>query len=167
MPTLAQAEQKAIEIMNSLMSQVSRIEIAGSVLRGKPNPKDLEIVCIPRMQQDLFGNNVPLPVEVNHLGNVIKNGQRYKQIELPEGYNLDLFIVTPPAQWGYIFALRTGPDTFSKKVVTKKCYGGLLPSYAKCRDGAVWSEGELIEMPEERDLFKFLGIDWIPPKDRQ
>ena len=40
--------------------------------------------------------------------------------ELP----LDLFAVTPPAQWGVIFTVRTGPGAFSTRLVTARRYGG-------------------------------------------
>jgi len=98
---------------------------------------------------------------------LLKNGPRYKQIALPEGINLDLFLVLPPAQFGVIMAIRTGPAEFSKWLVTARKDGGALPSNCQVRDGAVWRDGASVPMPEETDLFNFLGLAWSEPGQRQ
>lgn len=118
------------------------------------------------MQADLFGWPIPVSLDLSYLGEVIKNGQRYKQVELTEGYNLDLFLVHPPAQWGVIMTIRTGPAEFSRKMVTQRNKGGLLPSFAKVIDGGVYVDGKLIEMNEEADFFNFCDLKWIDPQNR-
>ena len=104
------------------------------------------------------------------LGILTKNGNKYKQVELKDGINLDLFIVTPPAQWGVQFMIRTGSAEFSHRFVTIKHQGGLLPSYLRVKDGAIWHIGKgvsrMIETPEEADVFKVLGINYIEPEKR-
>lgn len=99
----------------------------------------------------------------------VKSGPRYKQIALPEGIKLDLFMVLPPAQWGVIFAIRTGPAEFSRWIVTSRPTGALPAGY-RVKDGGVrrnsWEEGFIISMPEEIDFLDFLGLGWIEPGDR-
>jgi DNA polymerase/3'-5' exonuclease PolX len=85
---------------------------------------------------------------------------------LTEGINLDLFIVTRPAQWGVILAIRTGPADFSKWIVTPRKYGGALPSNCHVEGGRVLRQQIPLEMPEERDFLDFLGLGWVEPKDR-
>ena len=82
--------------------------------------------------------------------------------ELP----LDLFAVTPPAQWGVILAIRTGPGAFSTRLVTQRRYGGGMPEGYRVRDGALWDGERLVETPEEADLFAALGLPWLPPERR-
>ena len=87
-----------------------------------------------------------------------------------------MFLVLPPAQWGVIFAIRTGPAKFSQWLVTPRRHGGALPSYCRVRDGGVYKAGAkvqgpgardgLILMPEEKDFFDLLGLDWIEPEAR-
>lgn len=157
---------------NFLLPYCARIEIAGSVRRDRPKVKDLEIVVIPKMIQsaDLFDAGKEYSALENapftNIGKAIKNGSRYKQIDLG-GFMLDLFIVMPPAQWGVIFAIRTGPADFSHWLVTSERRGGAMPYFAKCENGGVYSSGSLIEMPEEKDLFDFLKIDSLPPSQRK
>jgi DNA polymerase/3'-5' exonuclease PolX len=88
-------------------------------------------------------------------------------LALPEGINLDLFIVTPPAQWGVIFTIRTGPADFSHWLVTQRRKGGCMPSYATQRDGCVYVNGKPLAMAEEMDYLNFLGLGWIEPQDRK
>lgn len=99
---------------------------------------------------------------------LLKNGPRYKQVALPEGINLDLFLVLQPAQqWGVLFAIRTGPAEFSHWLVTPRKDGGALPSNCRVKDGAVWEGSAIVPMPEESDFFDFLGLGWIEPGQRQ
>ena len=173
---LSEAEKIANQVVQRLSPVCDRISVSGSIRRKKKEVGDIEIVCIPKITwgADLFGE---LTQPLNHLQKelsklkcggwtFIKNGPKYKQIQLHRGY-LDLFIVTPPAQWGVIFAIRTGPASFSRQIVTQKKYGGLLPSDCKVRDGAVWQNGEIVPMPEEEDFLEFVGLSGLQAEERQ
>lgn len=152
-----------------------RVEIAGSLRRGKPEVKDIEIVAEPKINQavDLFGQPVgqtsQLDVYLSGLTGVrfVKAGPKYKQIALPEGIKLDLFVVTPPAQWGVIMAIRTGPADYSRWLVTQRRYNGPLPSNLRVKDGAVWNGTKIVPTPEESDFFAILGLANDPPELRQ
>jgi DNA polymerase/3'-5' exonuclease PolX len=162
-----------------LKDSCERIEIAGSIRRGKPEVKDVELVCIPKIvtEPDLFGGegsktNI-LEVTIGKLFwdrvylAANKNGPRYKQLALTEGIHLDLFIVLPPAEWGVQFLIRTGPSDFSHWCVTPRHAGGGLPSYLRVKDGAVWNRTTKIETAEERDFFRLIGLEYIEPAERR
>ena len=161
----------ALEIAQTLTARLmpycERIAIAGSVRREKPEIGDIEIVAIPRKAYDFFGfetgDHALNSVEWSEFGKLIKNGSKYKQIELHEGINLDLFIVTPPAQWGVQLMIRTGSADFSHRLVTSRQFGGLMPSNYKVKDGAIWSSNHVIETPEEEDVFNLIGVPFIEP----
>ncbi len=172
----SRARALAEEIIEELRPYCERIEVAGSVRRGKAQVKDIEIVALPLItyETDLLGN----PVEVNplerypwrSLGKVIKNGSRYKQLELYEAeIKLDLFIVLKPAQFGVIFTIRTGPAEFSQWCVTQRRKGGGLPSHCAVHEGGVYSgdDKKPIPMPEELDFLDFLGLGWVEPGERK
>lgn len=172
--------EKANSIASVLKWKLSgrcvKIESAGSIRRLKKDVGDIELVAQPRMmseQIDLFGNkNWQSLLEEypwKKLGEVIKNGPRYKQIVLKEGITLDLFIVQPPAQWGVIFAIRTGPADFSKWLVTKRENYGALPNDCCVRDGGVYRGGQNkpIPMRREKDFFDFLGMGVNLPSERE
>jgi DNA polymerase/3'-5' exonuclease PolX len=186
----------ALAIANALIERLSpaceRLEIAGSVRRGKAEVGDLELVAIPRIRtvSDLFGTPMQqqslLDTALAGIGiRRLKDGPRYKQIVLAEGIRghdisalhaqraahqgralVDLFI-TDRARWGWIFLLRTGPQEFSHWLVKPKRYGGGLPSYLHADEGALWRGNQMIETPEERDALQVLGLPWMEPSERK
>jgi hypothetical protein len=99
-------------------------------------------------------------------GKKLLDGDRQKKIILDPGIYLDLFIVREPADWGVIFAIRTGPDTFSKWLVTQRKWGGALPSDSRVAGGRVLRNDIPVRMPEEADLFAFCGLPYIEPCER-
>lgn len=152
---LLKARAIAEKLVEKLAPYCERIEIAGSIRREKAEVKDIELVAIPGDFADWFLGMLP---GVRFI--------RYKPIALPEGINLDLFLMRPPAQWGVIFLLRTGPAEFSHKAVTRKRLGGLLPSDCQMEGGQVWRNGKLVRMPEEEDFLKLLGLPGLAPQER-
>lgn len=162
----------AAEVIQLLDPVCSRLKIAGSIRRNKPFVKDIEIVCEPdyHVDNNLFGDetrtNMLDHFDYTQIGHVERGGEKYKKIIHPEGISIDLFIVTPPAQWGVIFMLRTGPAEFSKWMVTQRNRGGALPSDCRVSKGAVWRDGKIIEMPNEMDYFELCGVDCVEPHVR-
>lgn len=175
---LARAEQIARTLADELSPHCARVEIAGSIRRGRPEVKDIELVAVPRMQSEkttegLFAEEV----QVNLLYrwakrsriNWIKPGTsqivpwqpkpdgKYWRALLPTGIKLDLFIADP-ANFGLIFAIRTGSAEFTTALVTHANRVG-LPSV----DGYLTRDGGRVETPEERDVFELLGLEWIDP----
>ncbi len=194
---------QALAIANALIERLSpaceRLEIAGSVRRGKPDVGDLELVAIPRFVPEQIGlfTDVDFPDEPAPtvsaldmaLANIgvrrLKDGPRYKRIVLAEGIRghdisalhahraahqgraLVALFITDRERWGWILLLRTGPQEFSHWLVKSKRYGGGLPSYLRADEGALWRGNQMIETPEERDVFDLLGLPWMEPSERQ
>jgi len=169
-----------------------RIEIKGSVCRMKAEPKDIEILAVPDLMPPPIGKiefGKPLPkIYKTRLDALIAemidsdvwflkaSGDKYKKIWLnKERIQVDLFLVTPPAEWGVQSVIRTGPSDFSHWMVTRKSRGGALPDGYIVEGGAVGNrvradKGDgrqgVIPMPEEIDFFKLCGMDWIEPSQR-
>ena len=155
----------------------TRVEIAGSIRRGCNQVNDIEIVAAPIWAEitDLFGEQKWTESSVEALPNLldivggekyIKKGDRYKQIILNCGEKLDLFIVYPPASWGIIYTIRTGPREFSKKIVTQENYGGYLNNNCFVKNGQLIHNGQVVEVLEEKDFFDYLTIDYLEPEER-
>jgi DNA polymerase/3'-5' exonuclease PolX len=168
---LPDAERIARGMAGALIPFCSRIEIAGSVRRRKSIVGDVEIVCTPYITRDMFGAAVGDSflegVDWTLYGDVLANGPRYKKIMLREGIQLDLFIVLPPAQFGWLFLLKTGPADYSRRMVTARREGGLMPSNLKSKHGAIWSRNHIIETPEEQDVFDLFGMAYTEPRLRK
>ncbi len=166
--------QIAEQIVSRLEVACHRLEIAGSLRRGAGMVGDIEIVAVPRLEVDLFG--VPTgKSEVDRLIAdwkmvIVKDGQKQKQfiVETTGGYEyqVDLFLQPDPATWGVNFLIRTGSRNFSRKMVTLRSKGGYMPSGYRVQGARVWFHGELIETPEEKDIFRLWGMSYVPPKER-
>lgn len=197
---LAEAQGLADELVYLLAPGCERIHIAGSVRRGGDafgTVGDIEIVCSPRVERtgDLFSpdggaewNELDALCNELRLDGVLANrldandrpawGSRHKRA-LYKGLGLDLFAVIPPASYGCILAIRTGPRWFSKALVVpvnKTVYTddgrplcpGLMPTWLKHEGGRYvhLRDGEPVGTPDEADVFKLLRIEYIPPQER-
>ena len=166
----------AVGTMMTLMPACKRIEIAGSIRRRELMVGDIELVAIPKLIPNLFGETDPgrrSEVDVVLLTEtdweITKDGLKYKQFYIRDGVKVDLFLQPDPATWGMNFLIRTGPASFSKWIVSnKRLYGGAMPHLMYVRNGRIWNEvtSEPYDTPEERDVFKLLGMDYIEPWDR-
>jgi len=123
---LEEAKNIAVTICYKLQPFCEKINIAGSVRRQKAQVKDIEIICVPKVEvlKDIFDydegiiRSIEFSNTVNTLGKVTKGNTdgKYMQIQLPEGVNLDLFI---PDDFDYYrqYAIRTGPADYSAKII--------------------------------------------------
>lgn len=123
---LKAAQKIAVETCYKLEPYCEKINIAGSVRRLKQEVKDIEIVCVPKLetQYDMFGTpfssgrNTGFRDVVLSLGEIIKGGAngKYMQIKLMQGINLDLFM---PDDFDYYrqYAIRTGPADYAAKII--------------------------------------------------
>lgn len=103
-----------------------KVHIAGSIRRQKHEPKDIEIVLLPKRIEhlDIFGAVISTPVTLdfkNHaenIGNVIKGNVegRYMQIELQQKIMLDLFMPEPKDFYRQ-YAIRTGSSFYAHNVI--------------------------------------------------
>lgn len=169
--TWKQAWIIAQQILIELAPLCQKIQIAGSLRRMKPEVGDIEIVALPYFKPDLFGQQTSEHAlndyDYSKIGTLVKNGSKFKQIILNEGITLDLFIVTPPAQWGVQLLIRTGPAEYSHKFVMPKTQGGMLHGWQKVRDGAMWAGEKQIATPEEEDVYLAIGMPYIQPQERR
>jgi len=181
---LSLAREYAEIIKTALAGVCARIEIAGSARRGQPEGiHDIEIVAVPYPVKAVFGN---LPVsDLHHLTDALceegvmlhrldKNwrsawGMRYRRavwhFDDQHSAPLDLFICEP-GNFGAIFCIRTGPDDFSKLIVTARRFGGAMPTGMRQQDGWLWQGTTRLATPTELDFFAALGLPFIEPAER-
>lgn len=163
-----------------------RIEIAGSIRRGRQEVKDIEIVAVPRWVESGLGlfddggemKNLLLQwafdAEARGRLRWIKPGTpeiipwsprrdgKYWRGLVREAVKLDLFLTTAE-QWGLIYLIRTGSAEFSQGVMT---YVKHRTDY-RISEGALRDEeGRSMPTPEEEGVFRLLGLDYVAPPER-
>lgn len=176
---------KALSFMSLIVDVCERVQIGGSLRREKPLVGDIEIVAMPKFKgklnlldvrcADLLRVNT-VSKRLNKNGAPIAWGQegkptRYRAM-LYDGLPLDLFIVLPDRQWGPTFLIRTGPGDANEALVTEdgviNQHGirGTLPDYLAFREGGIWRGDELLNTPEEADVFHAVGMPYVDPTER-
>lgn len=159
------AIRNAESLLSELASACDRIEVAGSVRRGKQSVADIEIVAVPRFapSPDLFGGGTPrnlLWEAVDSLKIVYeREGDRYRRFGW-RGVPVDLFTCWK-GNWGWIYLIRTGSADFSHHMAGRLNAAG----YTSVR-GWVTKMGATIETPEEEDVFRLAGEQFVPPERR-
>lgn len=165
----------AEELVGYLRLACTRIEIAGSVRRGKSEVKDIEIMVVPdetplpRLRAE-FGKPMP-PTYKMRLDELVgrmyqagdirieANGERYKKLFLKyAGIKFDLFVIIPPSEWGVLMVIRTGPSDFSHWCVTNRKFGGALPDGYFVKHGVVWIAEEINKKDIPDDQNKALKL---------
>jgi len=172
----------AERVFAALARARERIAIAGSLRRGAAMVSDIEIVCVPRRGPDLLGEPrgrcliSDAVVSMRDAGQLRWREETHRQprdwagrrawnlVVLPESIALDLFVVRPPAQWGAILAIRTGPADYSRRLVTRcREERGF-----RCEDGRlVDADGRTVHTPEEEDFILTCGFPWVSPEERR
>jgi DNA polymerase/3'-5' exonuclease PolX len=121
---------------------------------------DIEIVCI-RKEKLLFEPGIETILD--QLPKVRGDASNGKQAirETPEGINLDCYFATKK-NWGYIFAIRTGSSDFSHNTLAKSWVrNGYFGN-----GGTLFKGNQAIDIPEEADLFRICGLQYIEPERR-
>lgn len=187
---LSEARVLADELVGLLADACRRLEVAGSVRRGKPDVGDIELLAIPRldgqMQKDLFGAPVAAPMSLLDLrvdsllqAGVLAprlnvNGQQSigpkNKFLLYQDFAVDLFITTLEG-WAVSLVIRTGPADFNKAIVTRRSQYGLCPDHLQVHVGPGQivhrRDQEVVPTATEAEVFEVLGIPWLEPSDRE
>lgn len=159
----------AKEVSERLSPTLEKLKAVGSLCRRRPSVGDLEFLAIPFFDEDLFGGNPkpildPVRLALHELGTWVKGGDRFMQVSDvlgTEGLSLDLYLVHPPAEWGSLEAIRTGP-----RLLGLLCMMRLAQNGYTHQGGRVLKGGKTIPTATEEDFFKLAGIACLPPNQR-
>jgi hypothetical protein len=74
----------------------------------------------------------------------------------------------PPAEFGLLMAIRTGPADWSHRLVTPRRQGGWLPDHLRVHDGHIEHirDGEVVPTPEEPEVFRVVNQPYVLPERR-
>lgn len=180
---IAMPLNKATKIANNVVKHLERyceqINIAGSIRREKEVVGDVEILCIPKIitvEHPFFKVETKTKLLYSILDKMetrgkirqLLKGERYRKFVLLDKtkkdiIGVDLFIIFSSAQWGTNLLIRTGPESFSKWLVTVRKAQGF-----KFQDGFQLfdPQGKVINTPTESSVFKALGLPFISTKER-
>jgi DNA polymerase/3'-5' exonuclease PolX len=124
---ISQALPTANHVVDLLKPHCTKIDIAGSIRREKAEVKDIEIVCLPRVEtaKDLFGaeevvgRSTYFTYAVFSIAKFIHKGVpagKYMQIETHQGIMLDLFMASD-FDYYRTLAIRTGSAEYAAVII--------------------------------------------------
>jgi len=171
MQPLSQAYETAETVRHMLADLCVQTLIAGSIRRGKPYPKDAEIVLLPKHAPTLLArlDNLLITKRLHKARYTDKNGRvshrwgsLYRGVTLPgHGMTVELFIANEH-NFGYQAWLRTGPGSANYYAMY-----ALIPESGFTVDaGHVWHGESKVYVPDEQAMFKILRLPYIRPDAR-
>lgn len=166
--------KKAIErvqiIKAMLADACERIEIAGSLRRGKALVGDAEIVVLPKHAPTLLARLDKMVAErlINKAAygekRLTRWGEKYRGL-MYQGLRIEIFLADAD-NWGYVFWLRTGPGDANAWVM-QQCIYQQAPYRAIDGYWTLTKTYQRISVPDEREMFRLLGIGQVlEPKYR-
>lgn len=174
---LSEAQSIASKVLEHIKPTLERGEIAGSIRRQKPIVGDIEIVGISTDRDRLLKllEDVGMHIKPGVPGAVPwtpKSTAKYLRVRLGEGMNLDLFMATPQ-NWGGLFLMRTGSGADLQGNPFNGFTPGIFGRWKKLSGGGRMTEcmptmptGEQLWVPEEKDYFDLLEMNFVPPVER-
>jgi len=140
-----------------LLPLSKKLEIAGSIRRKKPDPRDVDIVMIPKSKKAVLDY-----VSKQKKGN-IGVGEKLASYNI-DGVEVDLYFATKE-NWGAMLLYLTGPQKYNigLRMVAKK-KGLLLNQYGLWKKNG--DKKLLLASQSEEEIYRALGKEWKAPELR-
>jgi len=162
-----EARKLAENVVFELAELCQKIEIAGSLRRGRSDVGDVEIVAWAHNAPTLLAR-LDVMVATGKIKKSIYSdgrtrwGAKYRGLSV-DGLRIEIFLADQH-NWGYVYWLRTGPGDANQYVMQQLIYQHA--PYGP-QEGYWWAAKQKISVPDEGTLFKLLGIPRvIQPSER-
>lgn len=170
---MLQYEERIVE---ELRPGCSRIELTGPSRRGIYE-KRTDILCVSRTFKGIFEDpeyqfdGIRETVDALVRRRVLDwreppppgDARRYLLELIREEVPLTVHVIRPPAQWGVVMLVKTGPRDYVDRMITLAAERG----YRYWNAGYFKSEGSTVLMPGERDVFRACGTPFVSPQQRR
>jgi DNA polymerase (family X) len=137
---------------------IQQIEVAGSARRWRPTVGDLDVLATALQPHEVINCFTKLPM----VGSIDSQGENKATVRLHNGLQVDLYVL-PPESYVPLLNHFTGSRAHNIKLRDRAIKMGLhLNEY-----GLSHKNGEPIPVREEADIYRALGLDWMPPELRE
>jgi len=163
---LLEATQIAVELVAKLIPYCDKVEVAGSIRRGKGEVRDIDIVAIPNEVKLLAGGYFGRQHLVAAIAESVApqaNGQKIASFSFKQ-ISVDIYWATPET-WGTLLLIRTGSKEHNIKLCTlARDKGWHLHASG---EGLFDAYDRRIAGDTEAGIFAALGLPFIPPGRRE
>lgn len=154
---------EAIVIANDIIQELKRspdldqVSLAGSIRRCKETVKDIDLIASSKCPKELTNYMASL----SQVDDVIALGETKVSVKLNLGINLDLRVVKPD-EYPYALHHFTGSKEHNTAMRHRAKAMGL-----KMNEYGVFQGEKRIDCADETQVFKALGLEFIPPELRE
>lgn len=152
------AQKIAAEVVKRISPYCQRIEVAGSIRRRKPLPRDIDIVLIPsdpwNLESEVLALARPFQPKLS--------GEKLKRFDY-NGAQIDLYYATAET-WATLLLIRTGSKENNIRLCTlAKKKGWHL---AASGDGLFDDTSRRVAGDSEESIYGALGLPYQKPSER-
>ncbi len=158
---ISQAGEMAVRLLTRLkgIPEILEVGIAGSLRRRKEIIKDIDMLVSSKEPAKVMGHIVSMP----NIQEITGSGETKTSLRLQGGIGVDIRVVSPE-QYPYALHHFTGSKEHNTKMrQIAKSMGLKMNEYGLFRG----DEAENIPCQDETELFRALGMDFIPPELRE
>ena len=150
--------RRIVTTLRDKCQTLDKIEVAGSARRWKPTVGDLDILATATDPYEVIECFVNLPM----VGSVDSRGANKATVRLHNGLQVDLYVLDPEH---YVPLLHhfTGSRAHNIKMRDRAIRMG----YKLNEYGVYHANGEPVPITTEEDIYKTLGLSWMPPEMRE
>jgi DNA polymerase (family X) len=158
---LARMLPAARDLVQALRDKVAvdRIEIAGSIRRRRESIKDIDLIATSSDPAGVMEAFIGLP----QVERVTMHGLTRSSVNIREGVQVDLRVVEPES-FGAALVYLTGSKPHNVRIRELAVKRGLkINEYGIFRE----EDGERLGGAEEQDVYRLIGLPYIPPELRE
>ncbi|PJE69448.1 MAG: DNA polymerase III, partial [Candidatus Staskawiczbacteria bacterium CG10_big_fil_rev_8_21_14_0_10_38_10] len=139
------------------LKEVKSISPAGSVRRMKETIGDVDFLVISRNPKKVMDFFVSLPGVIKIWG----KGSTKASVRMRDGFDMDIRVV-PKKSYGSALQYFTGSKEHN--IITRKI---AMDKGLKLSEYGLFKGSKMIAGKTEEEIYKTLGMDWIPPELRE
>jgi len=148
-----EVKKLANKIVKQIRPYCKKIMIVGSIRRGKPNPKDIDLVLIPKNKEKLEQKMKKF------LGKFVQGGE-HESTWIVEGVKVELYY-TIAEEWGaalLAYSSKKGAGIGLRIIARKKGF--------KLNNHGLWKGKKRVAGKTEKEIYKALGRPYKTPNER-
>jgi DNA polymerase (family 10) len=160
---------KVLPVANDILlylkkkAPVDRVDLAGSLRRWKDTIKDIDILATSDNPKEVMKVFVRLP----HVKEILMQGPTKSTVIIHEGIQVDLRVVEKES-YGAALAYFTGSKMHNIRLREMAARAGLkINEYGIFRENGRENGNKKIGGEKEEDVYKILGLPYIPPELRE
>jgi DNA polymerase/3'-5' exonuclease PolX len=168
---LTKAREIAEDLKHRLEPGCDRVKVAGSIRRQKSDPKDIELLAIPKYDGlvDMLDREIQtlmlegiLDCRLSKRGHRVYGPKNKLMLHIPTGIGVDIFS-TDEVCWPVALVVRTGGKKTNKRIATT----AIRRDYRFHAYGSGFSTPQgYIVCHSEREVFEVVDLPYLEPWER-